>query len=83
MAVRFTRAEAWDFLLFCNGCFVGELNATEMKVFEVLIAEGFAIRQYAGTSGLLGLAKVKIILAEGMSATADLLVEKGYASDDV
>ena len=48
-----------------NGLFVGQLDPDELRVFNSAVEAGYARRSYEGSSGFLGLAKVRIaVLAQ-------------------
>lgn len=44
-----------------DGLFVGQLNKEEYELFIQACNKGKATREYVGTSGFLGLAKVKCL----------------------
>jgi hypothetical protein len=48
-------------LYLIDGLYLGQLSEFEFEVFERAVAEGKAVREYAGFSGFLGLATVKVI----------------------
>ena len=48
-------------LYLIDGLYLGQLSEFEFEVFERAVREGKAVRQYAGLSGFLGLARVKLI----------------------
>jgi hypothetical protein len=43
------------------GLFVGQLDESELALFELAIKNGRAVRAYEGGAGLMGLAKVRYI----------------------
>lgn len=44
-----------------DGLYVGQLSDSEMKLFAEAVKENRAYREYAGGSGFMGLAKVRVI----------------------
>lgn len=51
-----------DDLSRINGLFVGQLDASELKMFEQAVMDGRAYRSYEGGGGFLGLAKVRLVM---------------------
>jgi len=43
-----------------EGLFVGQLDPSDMAVFEQAVEDGLAFRSYEGGPGFMGLAKVRL-----------------------
>jgi hypothetical protein len=53
-----------------DGLYIGQLTPTELDIFHDCVKRGFAVADYSGATGILGIGKVRVLRRTHESTSA-------------